>query len=104
MGIGPTIFDFNFRFHNKGGHEVSFEATNQDTTDSATQFFGFISSFGSWLIMRFSISGSTIVYEYIAGQTRADYDNYWHTSTKRYQSPASPLTYVTFDKIGDYLA
>jgi len=71
---GPTIYDFRFVFHNVGGHSVSFEAANQDLTDSTYQYFGFVSSFGSWLIMRFHIIGAAIIYEYFAGQNRVDYD------------------------------
>ena len=100
----PTIFDYNFVFHDKGGNEVSFEPANQDTTDATWQYFGFISSFGSWVILRFHIIASAIIYEYIAGVTRADYDDYWTAATGRYTTPAGALTYVSFDAVGDYLA
>ena len=35
---GPNIFDFKYVFHKEGGHEISFEASNQDTTDATFQY------------------------------------------------------------------
>jgi hypothetical protein len=93
---GPSAYDFNFVLHDTGGHNVSFEAANQDLTDATYQYFGFVSSFGSWLVMRFHIIGSTIIYEYFAGKTRTTYDALWNGTTGRY---IGTLTFTTFDQI-----
>ena len=98
-----NVSDYKYIFHKVGGQDVYFEAANQDTTDSTYNYFGYISAEGAWVIQRFHIIGSTMKYEYIAGQTRATYDTYWNASTGRYQTPASPLTFTTFDLINAYL-
>jgi len=92
---GPVITDFHFVLHDVGGHDVSFEAANQDTADAVYQYFGFISSFGSWMIMRFHIIGSAIIYEYFAGKTRTDYDALWDANGLY----IGTLTFTTFDLI-----
>jgi len=92
----PQIFDFRYIFHDVGGHQLSFEASNQDTTDADYQYFGFVSSFGSWLVLRFHIIVSAIKYEYAAGKTRADYDALWNDATHKYEGT---LTFTTFDQL-----
>ena len=92
-----NILDYKFVLHTVGGHDLAFEAANQDLTDSTYQYFGFISSFGSWVVMRFNIIGSTIIYTYNAGKTRSDYDAFWNGTTGRY-IPGSE-TFTTFDQI-----
>ena len=94
-----TIHDHSFQWHKKGGEVVVFEASNQDLADSTFQYFGYISSASSWLIQRFHIQGSTVIYSYFAGQTRADYDDQWNASGRYIGS----LTFVSFDTIGDNL-
>lgn len=93
---GPAIYDYKFVLHDVGGHAVSFEVANQDLTDSTYQYFGYVSSFGSWLVQRFHLIGSTVIYEYFAGKTRTDYDALWNISTGRY---IGALTFTTFDAI-----
>jgi len=93
---GPIISDFNFTLHGVGGHNVNFEAANQDLTDATYQYFGFIASCGAWLVMRFHIIGSTIIYEYFAGKIRTTYDALWNGTTGRY---VGTLTFTTFDLI-----
>jgi len=93
--IGPNIFDFRYIFHDVGGHQLSFEASNQDTTDATKQYFGFISSFGSWIVMRFHIIASAIKYEYTAGKTRTDYDALWNANGVY----IGTLTFTTFDQL-----
>jgi len=95
-----TVHDYKFIFHKVGGQDVYFEASNQDTTDSTYNYFGYISSSGSWIIQRFEIIASTIIYAYAAGQTRTDYDGYWNSTTGRY---IGSLTFATFDAIEDSL-
>ena len=92
---GPVIYDHTFIFHDSGGNKISFEASNQDTTDATFQYFGYISSFGSWLVQRFHIIGSTIKYEYFAGKTRTDYDALWNAAGVY----IGALTFTTFDRI-----
>ena len=93
--------DHNYIFHTVGGHNVCFEASNQDTTDATYQYFGYISPSGSWIVQRFHIITSVIIYEYYAGTTRTDYDALWNSTTGIYEGT---LTFVTFDQIGAYLA
>jgi hypothetical protein len=94
---GPVVYDYRFVLHNVGGHPVAFEAANQDLTDPVYQYFGFVSSFGSWIVQRFkiSVSGTTIIYGYCAGKNRADYDALWNTSGVY----IGALTFTTFDLI-----
>ena len=99
---GPVVYDNTFIFHKSGGHPISFEASNQDLTDSTFQYFGYISSTGSWIIQRFHIIASTIIYEYAAGRSRKNYDVHWNTTTGRFVE-APTLTFDTFDVIGDNL-
>jgi len=91
------VRDFKRIFHKVGDHEVLFEASNQDTRGSQFQYFGYISSEGSWIIQRFNIqeSGNTFIYGYFAGQTRSVYDANWN-ATGHY---TGSLTFVTFDQI-----
>jgi len=101
--LGPSIFDYKYVFHNRGGHQISFEAANQDTTNADFQYFGFISSFGSWMILRFHIIASAIIYEYAAGQRRTDYDAHWNVAGL-FVPGVPALAFTTFDQIGAYLA
>ena len=91
--------DNKYILHKVGGHLVVFEAANQDTTNATYQYFGYISPFGSWIVQRFHIIGSAIIYEYAAGKTRTDYDGYWNASGVYIGS----LTFTTFDQITDNL-
>ena len=92
---GPSIYDFRFILHGVGGHSVTFEAANQDLTNATYQYFGFVSSFGSWLVQRFHIIGSAVIYEYFAGKTRTDYDALWDANGVY----VGGLTFTTFDLI-----
>lgn len=92
----PVIYDYKFILHNVGGHEVAFEAANQDLTDATFQYFGFISSFGSWIVMRFHIIGAAIIYEYASGKTRTTYDALWNPVTGVY---VGALVFTTFDQL-----
>jgi len=90
------VHDYTFVFHKVGGQNVYFEASNQDLTDSTFQYFGYVSSSGSWIVQRFHIIGSAVIYEYYAGQTRADYDALWN-GVGVY---VGALVFTTFDQIG----
>ena len=94
---GPTIADFHFVLHDVGKHDVSFEAANQDLTDPIYQYYGFVSSFGSWLVMRFkmNVAGTTTIYSYFAGKTRTDYDALWNAAGVY----IGALVFTTFDQV-----
>jgi len=94
---GPAIYDYRFVLHDVGGHSVTFEAANQDLTDPIYQYYGFISSFGSWLVIRFKINvaGTTIVYSYYAGKTRTTYDALWNAAGVY----IGALVFTTFDQL-----
>lgn len=93
---GLIIHDHALQFHKVGSYPVNFEASNQDLRGAQYQFFGFISSFGSWIIMRFNIQGSTIIYGYVGGKTRTDYDALWNASGEHIGSES----FDTFDQLG----
>jgi hypothetical protein len=96
---GPIIHDHNRVFHKIGEDNVAFEASNQDLTDATYHYFGYISSFGSWIIQRFHIISDAIIYEYAAGKTRTDYDSYWNANGIY----IGTLTFTTFDQLADSL-
>ena len=98
--MSPAIHDFKMQFHKQGGSVVTFEPANEDTTDATYHYYGYISSFGSWIVQRFHIIGDTVKYEYAAGQSRADYDAVWNETTGEY---IGSLTFGTFDTLGDNL-
>lgn len=92
---GPAVYDYRYVLHDVGGHSVTFEAANQDLTDDTFQYFGFISSFGSWIVQRFHIIGSAVIYEYAAGKKREDYDALWNAAGIY----VGTLIFTTFDKV-----
>lgn len=94
---GITIHDHKLQFHKVGSYPVNFEASNQDTSGTQFQYFGFISSFGSWIIMQFNIQTNTIIYGYRGGQTRTDYDALWN-ATGSYIGASD--VFDTFDQLG----
>jgi hypothetical protein len=68
---GPSIHDHRMVYHNVGGSTVAFEASDMDASDSTYQYYGFLSSFGSWIIQRFKLidDGVKVEYRYTAGQS-----------------------------------
>lgn len=48
---------------------TDFEASDQDTSDPANNYFGFMDSNGRWIIQVFQISGGVINYRYAYGTT-----------------------------------
>lgn len=90
-----NIQDHQYILHKVGGHNVIFEAANQDTTSATYQYFGYLSASGSWIVQRFHIIGSTIIYEYCAGKTRTDYDALWDANGIY----VGALTFTTFDQM-----
>jgi len=97
---GPIYYDNRFIFHKAGGHEVYFEAANQDATDVTYQYFGFVASSGAWLIQRQHVIGSAIIWEYAAGQDRTTYDACWDANGLY----IGTLTFTTFDQLPDNLS
>jgi len=68
--MGPSIYDFNFIFHKHGGNRIDFEPSDEDTADATYKYYGYLSSQGAWLIMRFDLTTPNIVlYRYAAGKT-----------------------------------
>lgn len=94
-----TISDHRFILQKHGKNEVIyFEASNQDLSSATYQYFGYISANGLWIIQRFHIIGSAIIYEYAGGKSRADYDSHWDTNGL-FVSGSPALTFVTFDLV-----
>lgn len=98
MGLGPVIYDYKMVFHDSGGHPVAFEITHEDNTDASPTYYGYVSSFGSWVIMQTIIIGSTRQYTYAAGKLRSAYDTHWDAGTGRFV--LGDLTFTTFDQLG----
>ena len=89
------VQDPGYILHKVGGHTVVFEAANQDLTDATYQYFGYISAEGSWIVQRFHIISSAVIYEYFAGKTRTVYDALWNANGVY----IGGLTFTTFDQI-----
>lgn len=87
--MGPQIYDHRFVYHSRGGNNVSFEASDQDTSDGTYHYYGFLSSEGSWIIMRFEIGVGTIAYRYASGAS--GYTTAW--------TGKDALTYKYFNQI-----
>ena len=98
-----TFPDHSFIFHKVGEHNVVFEITNQDNTDSTYAYYGYIAESGAWIIQRAHTIGSTKTYEYSAGQTRTDYDALWTAGTGRFTDSTPSLEFTTFDQLKDNL-
>jgi len=97
------VYDFRMQLHSVGGHEITFEIHNQDTSDANWLYYGYISDVGSWIIQRFHIIDSTHrIYQYAAGKDRADYDAHWNAVTGVFTNVPA-LTFTTKDQLGDYL-
>ena len=87
------LFDIKYQFHKKGGHDVNFEPHNEDTATNV-RYYGFVSSYGSWIIMKEDASTSTAVtYRYSGG--RSGYAVAW--------TGRADLTYDLISEIGDSL-
>lgn len=84
-------------FHKRGGQDVVFEAANQDLSDATYQYFGYLSADGAWIIQRFHIISSAIIYEYIGGQSVTDYATYWDANGLY----IGALTFGRYDEIKD---
>jgi len=95
---GPSIYDYKMVFHNVGGNDVAFEIANEDNTDASPQYYGYVSSFGSWIIQKMIIINSTRQYTYVAGKTRNDYDTHWNAVSGLFVLGA--LAFTTFDRLG----
>lgn len=87
--------DHSFVFHRVGGHAVYFEIANQDRTDATYHYFGYVSTSGSWIIQRFHMIGSAVIYEYAGGQARTTYDALWDASGVY----IGELTFRTIDQV-----
>ena len=97
------VQDPGYMLHRVGNHDVVFEASNQDTTSADYNYFGFISAESCWIIQRFHIVGSAIVFAYAAGKDIDDYLTHWHATTGAYQAGTPALTFGRYDEITDNL-
>ena len=89
---GPSIYDFKFQFHNVGGNRLDFEPSDEDTAGDV-KYYGFVSSFGSWIIMKMDTTTPTaITYRYAAGKSA--YATYWSQ-----RATPGAISYDTFDKV-----
>lgn len=100
---GPTIHDYRMRFHRAGGIDLTFEIAHEDNTSAETQYYGYVSSFGSWIIQKCTVIASTRQYTYAAGQARSDYDDHWSAVTGQFVAGDPALEFTTFDQLGDDL-
>lgn len=93
MGTGPSIHDYKFVYHKVGGQDVHFEPSDEDTTGATYQYYGFLSSSGSWLILRFDLTVTDVInYRYAVGQSA--YSTAWtarDTHTYNYFNDISPV-------------
>jgi len=72
------IHDWRHIYGQVGGQAVNFEASDQDTVGPSYQYFGYETSDGAWLILRFDLTTSGIIlYRYAGGQTHAGYLVAW---------------------------
>ena len=94
------VSDYGFILHTHGGHEVVFEIANEDNTSAVTQYYGYLSSYGSWIIQKSTVIADTNQYTYAAGKTGTDYTACWNVTTGVYEGSA---TFTTFDQIKDNL-
>jgi hypothetical protein len=83
-GLGPRVWDGKFLLHPRTADEyhrifVDFEIANEDTSGTV-QYFGWVSSWGSWIIQKRDTSGTGVVYTYAAGKALATYSGNWNAS------------------------
>jgi len=83
------VFDWNFTYHNKGGNDIGFMASDIDESASP-YYYGFVSHDGRWMIME---KTDTTV-RYLMGQ--ADYK----TATTGAWATRAALTYKYFSDLG----
>jgi len=65
------IRDYRFQFHKHGTNDLVFEVSDEkvDSGDSNIRYYGYLSYYGSWIIMEWNNTDGT--YRYKSGQ-----DNY----------------------------
>jgi hypothetical protein len=75
------FYDPAFVYSGKKNNFLDVEAANQDLSSAEYQYFGYISPRdGKWIIQRFHIISSCIIYEYAQGRTIAAYASAWNAS------------------------
>ena len=75
------FYDPSFVYKGKQDNVLDVEPSNQDLTDSEYQYYGFVSPrTGAWIIQRFHVIASAIIYEYASGRSVSDYAGCWDTS------------------------
>jgi hypothetical protein len=91
-----SFYDPTFVYKGKKDNTLDCEPSNQDLTDAEYQYYGYINPrTGSWIIQRFHIIESAIIYEYAQGRTIATYAACWNGTTGRY---IGALTFARIDQ------
>lgn len=78
--MGLQFRDSQLVLHRKGQEDIVLEAAHQDLTNATYQYFGFMNTEGFWVIQRFYIIASAIIFEYAAGQSATTYAAKWNGS------------------------
>ena len=86
MGVRILIKDTMFFLHKVGGHDISFEISDEDTAGDPL-YYGYLASNGSWIIMENNTTNGT--YRYAVGSE--DYTANW--------TARAGLTYKYFNQL-----
>jgi hypothetical protein len=90
------FYDPTFVYKGKKDNTLECEPSNQDLTDSTYQYFGYVNPrTGAWIIQRFHIIASAIIYEYSQGRIVSHYVSCWNGATGRY---IGALTFYRIDQ------
>lgn len=96
MGLGPHIYDAAFYLHDiklsSSDKGVDFELADEDSS-SSPQYYMYISSFGSWVLMKVTAVLTVNQYRYAAGSGNI------LTATQAFAARATTLQYYTFNQM-----
>lgn len=82
----PSIFDFAYQLHGRGGHEITYHASDVDES-AATKYYGFLNIDGGWLIIQHNTATGAI--RYVQGES--GYTTAWAAKAE--------LDYVYYDAL-----
>lgn len=71
---------------------ASYVPANQDLSNATYQYYGFLKQSGAWVIQRFQIISSAIIYTYARGNSFTTYDANWDANGLY----VGTLTFVSF--------
>ncbi len=83
--------DYSYIYHTVGGHEVTFEISDEDTSGDV-QYFGYLSETGSWIIQQ--RTAATGAYRYAMGQNK-----YKTGTTGAWATRATTMVYTYFKEM-----